>query len=353
MSLHKNRVKMTVSGTPGTGTITLSAASSGYQSFATAYGANATVDILITEGTAWEVARDCTYTNSGTTVTRGTLEASSTGSAVSFTSAAVVSVILSAGAGQQVALNQVTGTDADTTMAPGTLYVVDMSAWATADRTYTLPATAAVGDRCAVMVTAGDASHELILTAASGDTLENIAGGTEWSRLFVTGEVVIMRCVAANATWLVEQDGRIDLPVMVAANGSTTQTLTRNANNQITTVFATVSEDVGANWDATNKRLLPRRAGLYLVGALVTVNAVQSGKPLLAFLQKNGPAYVGNAPIIFGNGAAAVASGLTTYVRMAVGDTLELQAYYEDTTTNRATTAGANENYFRAQRVGD
>jgi len=102
MSTHKNRVKMTVSGTPGTGTITLNAASSGYQSFATAYGGNATVDILIVEGAAWEVARDCTYTNSGTTVTRGTLEASSTGSAVSFTSAAVVSVIATAGWGNDV-----------------------------------------------------------------------------------------------------------------------------------------------------------------------------------------------------------------------------------------------------------
>ena len=96
MSTHANRVQMTVSGTPGTGTITLNAASSGYRSFATAYGANATVDVLITEGTAWEVARDCTYTHSGTTLGRGTLENSSTGSAVSFTSAAVVSVIATA-----------------------------------------------------------------------------------------------------------------------------------------------------------------------------------------------------------------------------------------------------------------
>ena len=77
---------------------------------------------------------------------------------------------------------QATGTDADTTMAINTLYVVDMSAWATADRTYTLPATAAVGDRVGVTVTAGDATHELILTAGSGDTLNGIAGGTEWSR---------------------------------------------------------------------------------------------------------------------------------------------------------------------------
>lgn len=84
---------MTVTGTPGTGTITLNAASSTYQTFAAAYAGNATVDILITDGTAWEVARACTYTNSGTTVTRGTLEASSTGSAISLTSAAVVSQI--------------------------------------------------------------------------------------------------------------------------------------------------------------------------------------------------------------------------------------------------------------------
>lgn len=90
---HKNRVQMSVSGTPGTGTITLGSAASGYQSFSAAHGANATVDVLITDGTAWEVARGCTYTHSGTTLSRGTLEASSTGSAISLTSAAVVSQI--------------------------------------------------------------------------------------------------------------------------------------------------------------------------------------------------------------------------------------------------------------------
>lgn len=93
---YKNRVGMTVTGTPGTGTITLNAAETGYQTFASAYGANANVDILIEEGSAWEIARDCTYTHSGTTVSRGTLEASSTGSALSLTSAAKVYVIQTA-----------------------------------------------------------------------------------------------------------------------------------------------------------------------------------------------------------------------------------------------------------------
>jgi hypothetical protein len=105
MSTHANRVKMTVTSvaSTGLGAITLNAASTGFRSFATAYSnANATVDILITEGTAWEIARNCTYTHSGTTVSRGTLESSSTGSAVVFTSAAVVSVIATAAFGNAV-----------------------------------------------------------------------------------------------------------------------------------------------------------------------------------------------------------------------------------------------------------
>jgi hypothetical protein len=94
----KNRVGNAVTSVAGggTGTITLASAETGYQSFSAAYGANANVDVLIEEGSAWEIARDCTYTHSGTTLSRGTLEASSTGSALSLTSAAKVYVVNSA-----------------------------------------------------------------------------------------------------------------------------------------------------------------------------------------------------------------------------------------------------------------
>jgi hypothetical protein len=111
MSLHKNRVKMTVAGTYGTGTVTLGSASTAYQSFASAYGANATVDVLYTDASnAWGIERDCAYTHSVTTLGRGTYEASSTGGNLSLTSAAVVSVILSAGKGNNIeaALQSVT-----------------------------------------------------------------------------------------------------------------------------------------------------------------------------------------------------------------------------------------------------
>jgi len=163
---------------------------------------------------------------------------------------------------------QATGTDADTTMAINTLYVVDMSAWATADRTYTLPATAAVGDRIGVMVTAGDASHELIITAASGDTLNGIAGGTEWSRLFITGEVVVMRCVAANATWMVVQDGRIpqkcDMELTTSCDGEGINTFTRPTQCSTAGVW-TARVDVGSLASVSQDRITVRRAGNYNV----------------------------------------------------------------------------------------
>jgi len=90
---HKNRVQMSVSGTPGTGTITLGSAASGHQSFAAAYGANATIPLVtVRDGTDWETFYNATYTHSGTTLTRGTFSSSSTGFPLSLSSSATVEI---------------------------------------------------------------------------------------------------------------------------------------------------------------------------------------------------------------------------------------------------------------------
>lgn len=91
MPLLFDRVQMTVSGTPGTGTITLGSATTGYRSFASASVPNgAKVSYVVTDGSAWEVGTG-TYTSTGTTLAR-TLIASSTGSLLSLSSSAVVSI---------------------------------------------------------------------------------------------------------------------------------------------------------------------------------------------------------------------------------------------------------------------
>ncbi len=224
---------------------------------------------------------------------------------------------------------QATGTDADTTMAINTLYVVDMSAWATADRTYTLPATAAVGDRIGVMVTAGDASHELILTAGSGDTLNGIAGGTEWSRVFITNEVVIMRCTVANTTWMVEYDGRIPCVASGYPNDVTTNT---GGTPKVAPLANSIADNASLLDLVTNFRLGIRRSGTYIINisgrhlnnpaAQQTwqMYAYKNGASLLAIQQQN-------------SGAAAYQSAIAKDFPLVAGDYLQL--YFNAGETNK------------------
>ncbi|MEY5101242.1 MAG: hypothetical protein RJA36_3961 [Pseudomonadota bacterium] len=350
---------MSVSGTPGTGTITLGSAQSGYQSLASAYGANATVDVVITDGTAWEVARNCTYTHSGTTLSRGTLEASSTGSALSLTSAAVVSVTLTADrarAHDAAALEYLAGTDADTTMVVNRLYVVDMSAWATANRTYTLPATAAVGDRIGIMVTSGNASYELLITAGTGDTLNGVAGGTEWSRLFITNEVVIMRCVVANSTWLVEQDGRVPQFCLMRLSTSTTGNEAASTWTSPTSISGawTADADNASLASTANNRFKVRRAGNYLLSAAGRSVSSQNDQELFGVvLWKNGTStLIGtNQGRVSGTGNFyyAVWPGASSGIPLAAGDTVNYQ--FQTSNGSRNLFASGYNSFFSGAEV--
>lgn len=83
-----NRAKMTTA-TTGTGTITLGSAVDGYQTFANAGVANGNiVRYTIEDGSAWEIGLG-TYSSTGNTLTRGTIE-SSTGAAINLSGNATV-----------------------------------------------------------------------------------------------------------------------------------------------------------------------------------------------------------------------------------------------------------------------
>lgn len=87
-----NRAKMTTAST-GTGSpITLGSAVDGYQTFAAAGVADAdVVRYVIEDGDAWEIGLG-TYTASGTTLTRGSIESSNADNAINLTGNAVVYV---------------------------------------------------------------------------------------------------------------------------------------------------------------------------------------------------------------------------------------------------------------------
>jgi hypothetical protein len=86
-----NRAKMTTS-TTGSGTVTLSSASNGFQSFADAGVSDGDViQYVIEEGSAWEIGTG-TYSASGTSLTRTPSESSNSGSAISLGGTAKVSI---------------------------------------------------------------------------------------------------------------------------------------------------------------------------------------------------------------------------------------------------------------------
>ena len=272
MSLHRNRVQMTVSAVDGvTGDLTLGSATAGHQSFSSAYGADATVDILIVEGNNWEVDRNCAYDNTGGTVDRGTFEASSSGSAVTFTSAAVVSVIATAATGNNWGLNQIDAspTGAGVTGVVGTMHILDISGLS-ADQDFTLPATCAVGDRVGVFIKTGDPDYELLLKPASGDTINGGSPSAEWSRLFITGECVIFRCITANADWIVEYDGRIpqygEMSLTADCDGEASNTVTL-PTSAATPGTWTAGSTRGLTYTGATGRFTVRRESLYQIAA--------------------------------------------------------------------------------------
>lgn len=283
----KNRVGMSVSGTPGTGTITLGSAildatNGDYVSCAAAYGADATADFLYVDGHKTSIERDVVYTHSGTTLTRGTVEATWDGStlstsALSLTSAAKVYVIATAERMRRGEMGYLEHSShdgtADVTGVAGTMHVFTAL---TADRTFTLPAAAAVGDRIGITFPAGSASYEILLKSASGDKINNVdCSSTEWSRLFIAGETVIFRCIdGSTVDWIVEYDGRI--PCSASVNGTVTSTST-NTNTYPDYGAATVVDNSSVV-DVASDMFIARRTGRWQISAHMTFAASSAGK---------------------------------------------------------------------------
>lgn len=264
MGTSLNRRWFNVASAPGTGNVAVGSALAGYLGLGASQDGMTFDGVTFLDGSAWEVRNGCVYTHGTTTLTRGTLEESSTSSAISLSASTTVMLSVSADAirrYESAALEQVAGPNAATTMQVGKLYLVDGSAL-TADRTYTLPATAAVGDRVGVKLSSGSSSNEVVLTAASGDTLEGVAGGTEWSRLFITGESVVFRCTVADSTWVLDVGGDGRKPCFCAMSKST---VTNTSQLTVTKIsLNTVEQDVGGLADVANGRMLVRRAGRYM-----------------------------------------------------------------------------------------
>ena len=238
-------------------------------------------------------------------------------------------------------MTQVAGTDAATSMAANTLYTVDMSAWATADRTYTLPATAAVGDMVGIVVTGGNASYELIIKPDASDTLNGGSAGAEWSRLFIANEVVVMRCIVANTTWIVEYDGRQKAYSKISR--TTAQAITTGTNTKVQCATV-VTDPYGMADTTTNYRITVRRGGNYAAEIFTSIGALADQYRTVGRVYKNG-SLDSSTPTMYLSTASSVtgaAQGSFKQLALAAGDYLEVWVYWDGTTGTKDTGTGGN-----------
>jgi hypothetical protein len=191
----------------------------------------------------------------------------------------------------------------------------------TADRNWTLPNDAQLGERCGIYITTGDDAYEVdILTDATGSEINGANHGvTSWSRLFISNECLILRCIkaggAGDTDWIVEYDGRIPQ----AGRSNTTSTQSVSVSTETVMELDTNIEEVGCDVDTVNYRIYTKRDGRFVVTARATVGSLDSGKYYDVWVRINGSGTEIRAPRLF-SGAG------TTYMENIVSGTIKLDA---------------------------
>lgn len=177
-----------------------------------------------------------------------------------------------------------TTTDTTATLVTGglSIYKADISGL-TANRNFILPAGTA-GDRVKLVIGTGDDTYAFIIKGAASITINGGSAATEWSRVFITNEIV--EFVATSTTnWQVELDGRI--PSYASMSDINPQNVANATFTKIT--FDTADVNVGQMVDLTNDKITIRRGGSYEIVAQVYFHNFAAGS-LQCSVYKNGSA---------------------------------------------------------------
>lgn len=137
----------------------------------------------------------------------------------------------------------------------GKLYVVTTTSMSS-NIDFVVPA-AGPGARIGIYCNTDEPDWVVVIKGDISVVINGGASNTEWSRLFINGETVVLLCVAVN-TWIVEIDGRI--PCEFLANMTADMTFS-TANLWAKVDFDSEQSDIGNVYDpTTNQRMTARRA---------------------------------------------------------------------------------------------
>jgi hypothetical protein len=262
MSVYRNNVAVTVSGTPGTGNITQGSALAGAQSLTTAYGAGTwSVDIDARGTGVWTVERDCSLNGATGVITRGTVEDGSSGPGVRVSLPADTVVRVAVPADVVNALDNflgawgvLSGENAITGTATALIGRLNVCSGTTSDYTVTLPAVSGNAGRYIGFIMAAGLTRRVTLDGNGSETIDGALTRVMWAR-----EAALLYC--DGTTWTkVAGRPRPMMASMIHASGP--QSIAHLTPTKIL-VNSAILNNTGAMVNVANRRIDILRRSMY------------------------------------------------------------------------------------------
>lgn len=226
--------------------------------------------------------------------------------------------ILGSQLGGGLTISSASVTTSNVTGVEGTLHNLDVSGM-TANRDFNLPTPSAAGKRIGVRLSVGDATYTLLLKI----------NAVEWSRIFITNEIVIFVSTGTSAgDWAVEQDGRI--PCVTRIKNTGTQNI---SNNTVTTVVLDEADfDNASVGNTTLYRLTFRRSNKYIASGFAKIDNIAAATRVAFSILKNGTTNVTQDERSASAGAYPSAAPLVID-SFSAGDYIEMTLYHNSGST--------------------
>lgn len=202
-----------------------------------------------------------------------------------------------------------------TSAAVNTRYFVDISGLV-GNAYFALPA-GVVGDVIELSVIVGDDTYQLIIKGDTSITINGGSAATEWSRVFISGEVI--KFIAQSTTnWVVAYDGRIGQKARYTTNaGQSFNSASTDIVNFEDLVYDTrPAVTVGASWKFTCYR-----AGYYRIDTSILFTSTtnwNAGEVAELTLYKNNAAYSSLSR------PTSETTGVSRYIQLAGNDVILL-----------------------------
>jgi len=227
--------------------------------------------------------------------------------------------VIEGGGGTSLSNSNISPTTSNVSAAANTRYFANVSGL-TANRNFVVPA-GAVGDVIELNIKTGDDTYALIIKGDTGVSINGGSTATEWSRLFITGEVIQL-VADTTSNWQVVRDGRIPCVGHLKLSGSDT---TNTGGTPTLPTWDTKYIDKGEIGDTTNYRFNIRRANNYRVsGSYISYNVIGAGGYIWVQMYVNSVEIPGGYIGVASTGTIQSIVPVST-VPCAVGDPVEFK----------------------------